>query len=176
MNTRLGDRFTAGATYTVYHSPNATFGTVEELAFSVGFDDTGLLSDSFALKPNLVVAFELDGQADAGSHVGTYGQIGVEPAFAVGKLGDLDITVSVPVTIGLSLSDYYEYGTGDDDFLGFVDIGIAATSPLPFLPARLGPWSGTLALHALLLGDNNETAHHGDANAFVLSFGLSTTF
>ena len=85
--------------------------------------------------------------------------------------------VAVPVTLGCSLSDYYEDQTGgDDNFFGFFDVGVVASSALPFLPARMGPWVGELGLHWLLLGDNNEERNVGDTSEILLSFGLSTTF
>ncbi|MGE3174680.1 MAG: hypothetical protein AB7O97_18755 [Planctomycetota bacterium] len=173
----IGDRVTCGATYTAYHSPNGRFGTVEELALSVGFDDDGLLGETFGgLQPSLVVAFELSGQADGGADLGTYAQLGIEPGFDAGKVGDLELTVSVPVTLGFSLGDYYEFATGSEDSLGFVDVGVAVSSPLDFMPSRAGAWDGTLALHFLMLGDNNEALNSGEDSELIVSFGLSTSF
>ena len=174
----LGERLSIGTTYTSYYSPNATFTPVEEIAFSFGLDDKGLMGESITsgLQPSVVVAIELDGQADGGAagNLGVYAQLGIEPSFGIGQLGKLDITLALPVTIGLSLRDYYEVA-GDDDFLGFLDIGVVASSALP-MPAGMGPWSADLGLHFLSLGDNNETRNSGDAVEFVLSFGLSTSF
>lgn len=177
LHSSVGEKWSAGATYTAYASPNGSFGTVEELAFSLGFDDA---EESWTpvvggLQPSVLVAFEVDGQADAGTHLGTYAQLSVEPSFALGRAGDLDVLLSVPVTLGLSLRDYYEVG-GSDDFFGFLDVGAVASSDLPFLPAGMGPWQGSIGLHMLLLGDKNELRNGGDAAEFILSFGLSTTF
>jgi hypothetical protein len=169
------DRWSLGATYTAYYSPNGRFGTVEELGLSVGFDDSGLISDSFALKPSAVIAFELEGQADAGTQRGIYAQLGIEPSFALGQVGELDVTLALPVTFGFSLGDYYEVA-GDDDALGFFDFGAVLSSPLPFLPARLGPWQASVGLHILSLGDSTETYNSGEATEIIGSFGLSTSF
>jgi hypothetical protein len=179
LSATFAERWNAGTTFTVYHSPNGSFGTVEELAFSLGLDDRGLWFDSIAsgLQPAVVVALETDGQADAGNHVGIYAQVGIEPSFALGQFGSLDVTLAVPVTLGASLSDYYEdTNGGDDDFFGYFDVGVVASSPLGFLPARAGPWVGELGLHWLLLGDNNEDRNVGDTTELILSFGLSTVF
>jgi hypothetical protein len=176
----LSERWSVGATYTAYHSPNGLFGTFEEVAFALGLDDKNLITDAVAsgLQPTVVIAIETDGQADGGNHVGIYGQLAIEPSFALGKLGQLDVTLAVPVTLGLSLSDYYQDVTtgGDDDAFGFFDVGVVASSALPFLPSRMGPWSGELGLHWLLLGDNNEERNVGDTSELIVSFGLSTTF
>ncbi|MBL8751996.1 MAG: hypothetical protein JNK15_01740 [Planctomycetes bacterium] len=180
LSAAVGERLTIGTTYTAYYSPNGSFGTVEELAFSFGLDDRGLLTDAVesGLRPSLVLAVETDGQADAGNHVGIYAQFGIEPLFALGQFGSLDATLAVPVTLGTSLSDYYEDPSagGDDEFFGFLDIGAVVSSPLPFMPSRLGPWTGELGLHWLLLGDNNEERNVGDSAELIVSFGLATAF
>ena len=177
LTAKIADRWTAGSTYTAYHSPNARFGTVQEIAFSVGFDDNGLLGETFGgLQPSALIAFETSGQADAGAKVGVYGQLAIAPSFEAGKLGDMDVTLSIPVTVGLSLSDYYEFGSGSDDSLGYLQVGVKASMPLSFMPARLGPWDGSIGLHYLALGDNNETLNGGDAGEIVFTLGLSTSF
>lgn len=177
LSASVGDRWTVGSTYTAYHSPNGRFGTVEEIAFSAAFDDKGLLGETFSgLQPSVLVAFETRGQADAGSKVGVYGQIALAPSFEAGKLGDMDVTLSVPVTIGLSLSDYYEFGTGSDDALGFVQVGVKASMPLNFMPKRCGPWEGSIGLHYIALGDNNELVNNGDNGELMFTLGLSTSF
>ena len=58
-------------TYTAYTSPNGLFGTVKELSFKVAVDDSGLLGAA-AVKPYVLLAQELDGQADGGANEGTY--------------------------------------------------------------------------------------------------------
>ena len=180
LTAAVGERLTLGATYTVYTSPNGLFGNVQEIAFAAGLDDRGLWFDAIenGLKPSVVVAIETDGQADAGDHVGIYAQFGIEPTFALGQFGSLDVTLALPVTLGTSLSDYYQDVTtgDDDDFFGFLDVGVVASSALPFMPSRLGPWTGEVGLHWLMLGDNNEERNVGEASEIVVSFGLSTTF
>jgi hypothetical protein len=181
LSAGLGERWQAGMTYSAYYSPNsAAAGTVEELAFAVGWDDRGMLLDSIdsGLQPSVVIAIETDGQQDGGNHVGIYAQFAIEPSFPLGQLGSLDVTLATPVTLGTSLSDYYEDVTGgDDEFFGFLDFGVVATSPLPFLPSRAGAWTGHVGLHWLLLGDNNEERNEsGDTSELIVSFGMATTF
>ena len=186
---KLGERFGAPAGYWVYSTPNGTASfskgaaPVEELVFRVDYDDRGMWFDSIesGLRPWAVLAIEVDGQRDvpSGGHVGTYLELGVEPSFVIGKLGDGDLTLSFPSKIGLSLGDYYERpqaNGGNDDFFGYLDVGAEVYAPLTFLPARMGPWDGYAALHLLLLGDNNEARNGGDVSEFVFSFGMSTTF
>lgn len=176
LTASLGERWSATLTYTSYYSPNARFGTVEELGFGLNFDDGSLLGESFpALKPSAVIAFELDGQADGGSARGTYGQLAIEPSFALGGNDGWDFALSLPMTAGFSLGDYYQNGN-DDSSLGYFDVGAVLSSPLPFMPTRLGPWTASLGLHVLTLGDANEALNSGEDTEFVGSFGLSTSF
>lgn len=177
ITSAIGRRLSVGTTYTTYHSPNGGFETVQELAFAAKWDDREQLVPSIesGLQPSVVLAFETAGQTDEGSHPGVYLQLGIEPTFPIGKLGDADLTLATPVTAGFSLKDYYEVN-GSDSFFGFFDIGAAVSAPLSFLPSRMGPWTGELALHFMLLGDNTEEINDGDASELVLSFGLSTRF
>jgi hypothetical protein len=178
LDAHAGERWTFGATYTAYHSPNGSFSTVEEIAFAAGFDDRELLVAGLdsGLQPSVVVAFETDGERDGGTGNGIYAQLGIEPSFAIGNLGQLELTLALPVTLGTSLGDYYEDATGDDDFFGFLDVGAVVSSALPFLPARMGPWTAELGLHWLLLGDSNEQKNNGDTSELILSFGVATVF
>lgn len=104
--------FTAGAwapgvLYTAYTSPNDTFDTVHELAFSLGYDD-GVLS------PSVMVAFDLTYDA-------TYLQLGAGPSL---PLGESPATFDLPVTLGLSLNDYYE------NTFGFFSVGPGIGVPM----------------------------------------------
>ncbi len=183
----IGERITAGVTYSIYDSPSGsnTFSKngapVEELVFTFDYDDRGQLFDSLesGLQPSVVLAFEVDGQRDVatGGHVGIYLGLGVEPSFVIGKLGDGDLTFSIPATLGLSLRDYYERATGgNDDLFGYFDVGADLSAPLTFLPSRMGPWTGHAGLHCLLLGDNQEARNNGDTTEFVFTLGFETTF
>ena len=61
----LWENVTIGLTYTAYTSPNDSFRAVQELALGVSLNDSKWLG-AFALNPSLLVAGEVDGQADAG--------------------------------------------------------------------------------------------------------------
>jgi len=75
----LGGGATVGVTYTAYTSPNGLFGTVREIAFKLSVDDSAALGRA-AVKPYVVLAREIDGQADGGSSKGTYLELGIGPA------------------------------------------------------------------------------------------------
>jgi len=108
--------------YTAYMSPNDRFQTVQELAFSFGYNDSKLLGP-FALNPNALLAFEVKGQANAGAHKGVCLQLGIAPGLTLFDKTEYPIAVSVPINFGISLSDYYEFGTGNDDGFGWWSVG-----------------------------------------------------
>ena len=112
--------------YTSYTSPANLFGHVKEFGIKLAFDDSGALGKG-ALKPYALVAFELsdDGQADAGAAKGTYVELGVAPGYAGSKA-----SIAFPIKVGLSASDYYEFGTGSDSKFGYFSIAGIVTVPI----------------------------------------------
>tara|TARA_R110002072_G_scaffold228234_3_gene385055 strand:- start:34512 stop:35381 length:870 start_codon:yes stop_codon:yes gene_type:complete len=179
VEAQVGDRLHFGVRYNTYASPNGVgLGRpIQELQFSGRFDDAGVFSEDFSLQPTLTIAAELVGQRDFGSDKGIYAELAVAPAWTIGKLGESDMTLTLPATLGLSLGDYYENaGGGGDDFFGYLQAGGVVSAPLDFMPARLGPWSGHVGLHMLLLGDSTDRRNGGDALEFIFEFGMSTEF
>ena len=114
-----------GMTYTSYMSPANLFAHVKELAFKLGVDDSSALGKG-ALKPYALVAFELDdhGQADAGHHNGTYVELGVAPGYAGSRA-----SLAIPVKVGLSGHNYYEFG-GEDKRFGYFSVAGIVTVPI----------------------------------------------
>jgi len=174
-----------GASYLGLHRPRNSFGTVEE-TFSFGFDatDTGAGSFDCGLQSSFVLALELDGHdghagnvaVHAEAHLGIYAQLGIEPSFSLARLGGVDVTFAVPLTMGFCLKNYYVDADGRGDLFGYLDLGAVASSPLPFLPSRVGLWHLDVGLHWLLLGDSNEQREAGETSDMMVSIGLGTTF
>ena len=162
------DNWDFGVTYTTYLSPNDSFGTVKELALNFSFDDSAWLGP-LALSPHIAMAVELDGQADGGGGEGVYVEFGVAPAI---PLGESPISLTVPATLGLSLSDYYEETPGNDSVFGFADIGVVATLPLP-IDGSYGIWEVNGGLHLMTLGDALTAFNGGDGLQAVGTFGFS---
>lgn len=119
-------RGSLGFTYTSYTSPGDYFAHVKELAVKASFDDSAALGKG-ALTPYALVAFELadGGQADAGGGRGTYVELGIAPGYTGSKA-----SISVPIKVGLSANDYYEFGTGTDSAFGYFSAGGIVTVPI----------------------------------------------
>jgi hypothetical protein len=107
-----------------------------------------------------------------------YLQLGVAPAYTFNDTGMYPITLSLPVLLGLSLSDYYErVGVGgEDDTFGYLSIGLAAGVPLKFIPASFGTWTAKATLTFITLGDNLKTANNGDRSEFIGTLGIAMTY
>jgi hypothetical protein len=162
------DNWDFGVTYTAYRSPNDSFGTVKELALNFAFDDSAWLG-TLALSPHIAMAVELDSQRDGGGGEGVYVEFGVEPAI---PLGESPIGLTVPVTLGISLSDYYEETPGNDSGFGFADIGVVAIMPLP-IDESYGAWEVNGGLHLMTLGVALTAFNGGDGLQAVGTFGFS---
>lgn len=113
-------------TYTSYTSPANLFAHVKELAVKLSVDDSAALGKG-ALKPYAIVAFELDdhGQADAGHHNGTYLELGIAPGYAGARA-----SLAVPVKVGLSAHNYYEFATDEDSKFGYFSAAGIVTVPM----------------------------------------------
>ena len=164
----LGLGFGRGAlalTYTSYMSPADLFAHVKELAVKASFDDSAALGKG-ALKPYALVAFELDdhGQADAGHHNGTYVELGIAPGIA-GQRASL----AIPVKVGLSGHNYYEFGTGSDSKFGYFSIAGIVTVPM----GAHANIHGGVEFQAF--GDTVK-AYNGQDTAGIFSIGLGFAF
>jgi hypothetical protein len=158
-----------GVTYTAYSSPNQSFNTVREVSFKFALDDDGPLA-FFPIRPYVIVARELDGQADGGAEEGTYLEIGAAPIVA----GFESLSVSVPLRAGFSLGDYYEGVTGDERF-GFFSVGGTVTLPLTTLFSRLGAWNIHGGVEYVRLGDRNAEIL-GDTSKVIGSIGIGLSY
>ncbi|HET9269156.1 MAG TPA: hypothetical protein VFO31_13370 [Vicinamibacterales bacterium] len=167
--------FSSAIIYTAYMSPNDSFRTVQELAFSLGYNDSKLLGP-FALNPSVLVAFEVKGQADAGRHRGVYLQAGIAPGYTFNAKGTYPVTLTVPLLVGMSLSEYYEFGTGNDDTFGFFQGGVAVAVPLAFIPPSFGSWTIKGSLNVLQLGDNLKAVNNNDRTEIIGTIGLAFAY
>jgi hypothetical protein len=168
-------------TYTAYTSPNNAFTTVKEVMVKFGVDDTPLLGKA-ALKPYALVAFEFDtepgvGQADGGSKAGRYLELGVAPGYAGTRA-----SVSVPVKLGLSLSNYYELNTGTlpapvfvDHTFGYFSVGGLVTVPLGGA-STFGTWNLHGGVEVQALGDTTKAFNGSDGSRVIGSIGLGFTY
>lgn len=161
--------------YVFLTSPSDAYETVEELNFTVGFDDSDLLG-AFAFKPYALLAIETGADASDGAHsdTGTYLELGIGPGFQL-DYGTTPITITFPASVGLSLEDYYQDATGDDDAFGLAQVGVKASIPLP-MSTRYGAWTLNAGVSAILLGDHTGDYNGGNHEEVVATIGLQLNF
>ena len=171
----LWENVTLGLTYTAYTSPNDSFKTVQELAFSLSLNDSKWLG-AFALNPSLLVAGEVEGQADAGSARGVYLQLGINPSYTVAPQSAYPLTISFPVTLGLSGHSYYEFGTTKNPAFGYVQLGPVFSVPLGFIPKSFGTWTVKGAAEFLFLGETLKALHDNDSFKPIGRIGIAAVY
>jgi hypothetical protein len=170
LSFTLFEDWEIGVLYTAYTSPSSAFDTFQEMGILLAYDDSGLLG-SFALSPYVGFFFGL-GSGDGDQK---YFEAGIEPAYTLWESSKQPVTLSLPVVLGLDMDRTY----GNDTF-GFLDLGLAVSTPLPGMPARLGAWEVGASVHYLRVGDEVRGAHHsgvpGQRNEVYGMVGLSVSF
>ncbi len=163
----FGGGLSLGTTWTAYTSPNAMFGTTQEVAFK--------LSKSYWLNPYGTLALEISGAADGkDTGTGSYLELGVGPTW---PLAGGRATVTVPVKVGLSISNYYEdLNTGEETTFGFFDIGGLVTMPFGAQPGKFGSWNFHAGADVLFLGDATASFNDGESTKVVGLIGIGVTY
>jgi hypothetical protein len=168
LDLALGD-FTVGTVYTFYTYPNGAFDTIQEIGFTLSYDDSKL-GLPVALSPFVGVYFET---RDSGGTEDAYGEVGFEPSFPVGDTG---ITISVPMVLGFSIDDYYFDDDGKNEFLGYGAVALAASVPLGG-QGRFGQWTLNASVQYLhLFADSARAANDDDRNEVIGTVGVSFTY
>ncbi|MEX0886933.1 MAG: hypothetical protein WD009_10890 [Phycisphaeraceae bacterium] len=120
-------RVRADVTFQAWH-----YGPVENvLDVAIGFDDSDLLFEGFALNPSVVAHTRLS----AGQ--GTVFVFGIEPGWAI-DLGAQPVSLSIPASIAFGVDDFFM-----EDGYGYASVGLAAGLPLTFIPEEYGAWELT---------------------------------
>lgn len=163
------------ASYTALTSPNGAFATVQELGATLALDDSAWLK-AWALKPYATIAFEIGDDASDGadSDSGIYGELGISPGLTF-DAGSTPITLTFPVAVGVSLSDYYQDANGNDSTFGYLQVGAKAAIPLGDAgPA--GTWNLNLGVSWLLLGEHTKAYNSGDDSEIIGTIGVQWNF
>jgi hypothetical protein len=172
--------FSAGIVYTFYNYPNSTYNTVQEIGFTVGYNDAkcweNTFLEGFALNPSAGVYFETDNTNSAFSNdPAGYAQLGIAPSYTIDKLKDLPISLSLPVVLGLSYDGYYIDSSGHNDNVGYVSVALGASIPLP-LPAKYGSWEMHGNIGYIFYISDSLQAFNGNDGELFGGIGIGMTY
>jgi len=171
----------AGVNFTTYYywytSPNGAFDTVEELDLFFNWDDSEILKGVplAPFNPSINFAIETDRHSDA-HESGAGVQMAIAPTLFTLDNEDFPLTITAPVELGLSVKDYYQDETGDNDTYGYLQYGLAATLPLAFLDASWGDVYVGLSGQGINLGNSTASFNHGDHNYGIVMGSLGVEF
>lgn len=168
-------KVTLAAQYVVLTSPSDAYETVQELDLTFSYDDSDALGE-WALHPYALLGIEIGADASDGanSDTGTYLELGIAPGFSF-DAESTPVAITFPASVGLSLNDYYQDASGNDDAFGFVQVGVKGAIPLPFAE-RYGKWTLSAGLSALILGDHTADLNAGQGEQIVATIGLQLVF
>lgn len=151
------------AGYRARTSPNRMFGTINEAQVRI--------DSSSRFRPYGFLAFELgEESSDGGVNKGSYAELGIGPAFPLGGR----LTLTIPVKVGLSLANYYEF-QGEDSAFGFLDVGGLVTMPLGN-GGKYGRWNVHGGADFFALGETAKEFNQGEGTKFVLLVGVGVTY
>ena len=161
----LTDFLSTDLVYIAYTSPNGAFNTVQEFDAVVSIDDSQWMPANFSTSPYMRWAFELDNTA-FGPDEGIYLELGAEPSYVFAADSNYPVTLSLPLTLGLGVDDYYEVvqpnGSKSEDTFGYFDFGVGLGVPLSFIDDDYGSWSVSAAFHGISLSGDLADVDRGD--------------
>jgi hypothetical protein len=167
-------KWTLSAQYNWYSSPSNAFTTVEEAQVTAMYNDADDLG-AFALGPLASLAFETGEGTSDGQDEGVYLQLGVEPGVDAELSDRWTVRFSAPITLGLSLKDYFQDATGEDELFGYLSVGAKASAQLP-VSDRYGTWKAYLSGAYHILGDSTSAINDNEDTAFAFAMGVSVAY
>jgi hypothetical protein len=167
----LGKQLTVDLSYVRFESPINAYVPANAVELKLTWNDKNI-PGWFSVKPHVtwLAALPFRWSADQGD--GNYFEIGIEHEWTLPKTALGEITLKVPVTIGLGDDRYYP-----GDRFGYAALGVSASTPLPFLGDRYGKWTLAVTGTYYRLGNAPaELSNDGDRNQAVVSLTLSSEF
>jgi hypothetical protein len=175
LNAVWWEVLSTSVTYTYYTSPNDSFTTYADVGLFANLNDSKWLG-AFALNPSLLFAFETKGEAlAADGKKGIYMGIGLAPGYTFFEDAKFPVNISLPMTFGFSVKDYYTVN-GQNQTFGYFSGGPLITMPLKFIPATFGSWALKAGVQFLALNSNLKAVNTNSGFAPIGSVGLSLTY
>ena len=168
------DRFNLTTSITALDSPAGAFAPAAFVKAVLSMDDTGMMAENFALKPQLLFIYEIPWEAQIGLQPDAFlFEPGLTPTYTFGADSNLPVTLSLPLRVGLG-NKYY-----DGETYGFFSVGPQFTIPLMALSSNTIKTYVDFGYKYINLGETttdfilngNKSSHK-----HVVNLGLLTTF
>lgn len=175
VSLALTEEVSLDVAYVILYGPSIGNEFAEEFDITLAYDDSELWGGDMALNPYIMLAIEVEGGSDGfatSGDEGIYLELGIEPSFEIIPEGDYPVTLSIPVTVGIGVSDYYNASGSGGDGLGFVSVGAVFSIPLSFIPADYGSWSAHAGVSLLYLDEAEVFDEKGDDLHVIGTFGF----
>jgi hypothetical protein len=135
---------------------------------TIAYNDADMITKGLALNPSVTIHWRYDG--NGGQDEGVAVVPGIKPTFTFMSDSKYPISVSVPTSVAFFSDDFQ----GGDSGFGYFSIGVGASVPLSFIPAKYGAWSASanvtyyLTSHDAIPGNPEE-----DFFVTTLSIGMA---
>lgn len=168
----FADRFSFSSTFTDFTSPAGGYREGRFINNVLAYNDAGLISPDFSIKPQLTVLYELPAGGQAGLQPNSwYFEPGITPNFTFNTKSKYPINLALPLRVGLGNQFY------DGTTYGFFSVGPQVTVPLAFLASPGAQWNLSFGYLYYNLGTTTAAiAPNGDKNQNVFNLGLSVNF
>jgi hypothetical protein len=174
LSVTFAQKFTLLVQYFEFDSPAGFFGTARSIDANLTYDDSALLG-AFSMHPHFTALYELGAPGYAGlKSKAWYYEVGVAPSYTFLPKSTYPITVSLPITVGLSSQSGFYY----HDWFGYLAVGPTVSVPLAFIPSGFGSWTLTAGYTYYKLGNDVTLASSPgmDTNRNVWSGAIGCTF
>ena len=174
VNVNVYENLSVGLEYKAYTYPNNSGGDVQEINLLLAYDDAGKWGDATilarGLQPHMLFGFEVSGSQAQDGNTGVYMEVGIRPSWSI---FEDKVLLALPVTIGLSLDDYY--GSSSNGY-AYTSVGGEVVVPLKCLGSKFGNWKFKAGVEFLFLGNIKALNVGGDDFEVVGKAGFSVDF
>ena len=137
-------------------------------------DDTGIIAEDFALKPQFLLIYEIPWEGQIGLQPDAYlFEPGLTPTYTFGADSNFPVTLSLPMRVGLGNKFY------DGETYGFFSVGPEFTLPIPILSTETIKTYANIGYTYINLGKTTQDFilnEDKSSHKHVATFGLTTTF
>lgn len=174
VSATFKDRFNLTTSLTELHSPAGAFGPGAFLKAVLSMDDTGMIAENFALKPQFLLIYEIPWVSQIGLQPDAFlFEPGLTPTYTFGAGSNFPVTLSLPLRVGIGNKFY------DGEDYGFFSVGPEVTVPIAGLSTETIKTYANVGYTYINLGATTRSFilnDDGSSHKHVYNFGLMTTF